>query len=86
VRAEFEAGGDIGRLEDELGDVLVVTANLARHAGIDFSRALRRANAKFEHRFRRMEALAAAQGRSLDELGLDAQEMLWRQAKVDEAG
>jgi ATP diphosphatase len=86
VRAEFEAGGDIGRLEDELGDVLFVTANLARHAGIDFSRALRRANAKFEHRFRRMEALAAAQGRSLDELGLDAQEMLWRQAKVDEAG
>jgi ATP diphosphatase len=84
VRAEFESGADADRLEDELGDVLFVTANLARHAGVDFSRALRRANAKFERRFRRMEALAAMQGRPLAELGLDAQELLWRQAKADE--
>ncbi|HEV2623408.1 MAG TPA: nucleoside triphosphate pyrophosphohydrolase [Frateuria sp.] len=84
VRAEFEGGANADRIEDELGDVLFVTANLARHAGVDFSRALRRANAKFERRFRRMEALAAMQGRPLAELGLDAQELLWRQAKSDE--
>ena len=86
VRAEFAAGAQLERLEDELGDVLFVTANLARHAGVDFSQALRRANAKFERRFRHMEALAASQGRPLAERSLDEQEALWRQAKADEAG
>jgi ATP diphosphatase len=84
VRAEFDAGADTARLEDELGDVLFVTANLARHAGVDFSRALRRANAKFERRFRCMETLAAGEGRPLAERSLDEQEALWRQAKAVE--
>lgn len=86
VRAEFARGAPLDRLEDELGDVLFVTANLARHAGVDFSQALRRANAKFERRFRHMEALAAVQGRPLAGRSLDEQEALWRQAKADEAG
>lgn len=85
VRAEFDAGADAGRLEDEIGDVLFVTANLARHAGIDFSRALRRANAKFERRFRQMETLAAAEGRPLDERNLAEQESLWQRAKAAES-
>src|SRR5690349_6988891 len=84
VRTEFERGADADRLEDELGDVLFVTANLARHAGVDFSRALRRANAKFERRFRAMEALAAAEGRALAERSLEEQEALWQQAKREE--
>lgn len=81
VRAEFAAGAVVERLEDELGDVLFVTANLARHAGVDFSRALRRANAKFERRFRQMETLAASEGRPLAERSLQEQEALWQQAK-----
>jgi ATP diphosphatase len=81
VRAEFAAGANADRLEDELGDVLFVTANLARYAGIDFSRALRRANAKFERRFRHMEALAAAEGRPFAERSLEEQEALWQRAK-----
>lgn len=84
VRAEFAAGADSERLEDELGDVLFVTANLARHAGVDFSRALRRANAKFERRFRHMETLAAAEGRPLAGRSLEEQEALWQHAKVAE--
>jgi ATP diphosphatase len=84
VRAEFDRDADIERLEDELGDVLFVTANLARHAGVDFSRALRRANAKFERRFRTMEALAAAEGRPLAERKLEEQEALWQEAKRGE--
>ncbi|HEX7732453.1 MAG TPA: nucleoside triphosphate pyrophosphohydrolase [Rhodanobacter sp.] len=85
VRAEFEAGADPARLEDEIGDVLFVVANLARHAGVDFSRALRHANAKFERRFRRMEQLAAGEGGTLAERDLAAQEALWRRAKQDES-
>lgn len=84
VRAEFDAGADLARLEDEIGDVLFVVANLARHAGVDFSRALRHANAKFERRFRRMEQLAAGEGGVLAERDLVAQEALWRRVKQDE--
>ena len=84
VRAEFDADADPARLQDEIGDVLFVAANLARHAGVDFSRALRHANAKFERRFRRMEQLAADAGSTLAGYDLAAQEALWQRAKQDE--
>ena len=84
VRAEFASGGDAARLTDEIGDVLFVCVNLARHAGVDFSQALRHANAKFERRFRRMEALAAAQGETLDGQSLAEQDALWDAAKAEE--
>jgi len=93
VRAEFDAlaaaHGDAAvrdRLEDELGDLLFVAANLARHAGVDVGAALRRANHKFERRFRAMEALAAAEGTCIDGLALDAQEALWERVKRAERG
>jgi ATP diphosphatase len=72
------------RLEDELGDVLFVCANLARHAKVDVGSALRRANAKFERRFRRMEQLAQAEGVRLQDLPLDVQEDYWMRAKRGE--
>jgi ATP diphosphatase len=85
VRAEFAAGADTARLQDEIGDVLFVVVNLARHAGVDFSQALRHANAKFERRFRAMERMAAAEGTPLAERDLEAQEQLWQRAKRGEA-
>ncbi|RUL73955.1 nucleoside triphosphate pyrophosphohydrolase [Dyella choica] len=84
VAAEFEAGADPTRLEDEIGDVLFVAVNLARHAKVDFARALKHANKKFERRFRRMEQLAAADGEPLAAQGLAEQEALWRRAKAEE--
>ncbi len=80
-----EAGKE--RIEDEIGDMLFVLVNLCRHTETDFNRALRRANAKFERRFRAMEALAREAGGALSALDLDAQEALWRRAKkADQAG
>lgn len=91
VRAELEAvdadPGDPaarGRLEEEIGDLLFVTANLARHARVDVGSALRRANLKFERRFRAMEALATAEGTSLPALPLEAQEAYWARVKREE--
>ncbi len=84
VRAEFANGADPARLEDEIGDVLFVMVNLARHAGVDFPRALRHANAKFERRFRRMEQLASEDGRELATCSLAEQERLWQRAKSAE--
>ncbi|WP_395683209.1 nucleoside triphosphate pyrophosphohydrolase [Dokdonella sp.] len=86
VRAEFAAGADAARLTDEIGDVLFVCVNLARHAKVDVSQALRHANAKFEKRFRRMEAFAAAEGGALAERPLAAQDALWNRAKAEERG
>jgi ATP diphosphatase len=72
------------RLEDEIGDLLFVCANVARHAKVDPGNALRRANAKFERRFRAMEALAASDGVQLADLALDAQDRYWDRAKAAE--
>ena len=82
VRAEF-ASGDAARLTDEIGDLLFVCVNVARHGKVDFSQALRGANAKFERRFRRMEQLAAAGG-GLAGLTLAQQDALWDRAKTEE--
>ena len=72
------------RLEDEIGDLLFVCANLARHAKVDPGTALRRANRKFERRFRAMEALALAEGVRLVDLTLEQQERYWLLAKAQE--
>ncbi|APO94685.1 nucleoside triphosphate hydrolase [Xanthomonas vesicatoria] len=88
LRVEFARGpvaDNQARLEDELGDVLFVCANLARHAEVDVGAALRHANLKFERRFRAMETRALAQGTTLDTLSLSAQEALWQQVKRDES-
>jgi ATP diphosphatase len=84
LRAEFAEGKGHAALEDELGDVLFVCANLARHGKVDFGAALRRANAKFERRFRRMEAMAGEEGIALSSLSLAAQDAYWNRAKREE--
>jgi len=72
------------RLSDEIGDVLFVTVNLARLARVDYSQAMRGANAKFERRFRRMEALAHADGTQLEGQSLAEQDAYWERAKADD--
>ncbi|GAA0722380.1 nucleoside triphosphate pyrophosphohydrolase [Dokdonella soli] len=84
VRAEFTDGADAQRLTDEIGDVLFVCVNLARHAKVDVSHALRHANAKFERRFRRMEAIAMTSGETLAGKPLAEQDALWNRAKAEE--
>jgi ATP diphosphatase len=73
-------------VEDEIGDLLFVAMNLARKAKVDPGTALRRANAKYERRFRQMEALARAQGREFSALSLEEQSALWNEAKRIERG
>jgi MazG family protein len=78
------AGGDPAEIEDEVGDLLFVAANLARRLDIDPEQALRKANAKFERRFRAMEAAAAAEGVDFASLSLDDQEAYWQRVKATE--
>ncbi len=76
--AEVEAALDDDAREDEVGDLLFAVVNFARHLKVDPEVALRRANAKFEHRFRKVEDLADAplMGQSIEALDL-----LWERAK-----
>jgi MazG family protein len=71
------------RVRDELGDVLFVMANLARHLGVEPETALQATNAKFKRRFEAMEAAAQSRGLSLRELTLDEQDELWERVKRD---
>jgi ATP diphosphatase len=72
------------RLEDEIGDLFFALVNLARHLGVDPEQALRGTSLKFERRFRRIDELLEAQGRTLSEASLDEMEALWQQAKAEE--
>ena len=84
VSVEIDRGSDPARLEDELGDVLFTCVNLARKLGTDPETALRRTNAKFERRFRDVETFAVKDGKSLNDLDIEALEALWERAKEAE--
>jgi nucleoside triphosphate diphosphatase len=84
VRAELATGGPQERLADEVGDLLFAAANLARHLGIDGETALRRANQKFERRFRAIEEALRAAGRNLEDASLEEMEEIWQRTKARE--
>ena len=67
---------------EELGDMLFVLANLARHYGVDPEAALRGANAKFERRFRFIEDKLKDSGKAPAESDLEEMDALWDAAKA----
>ena len=79
------ASGDHDAIEDEIGDLLFVIANLARKLDVDAESALRRANLKFVRRFRDVETRLTAAGLSLEAASLDEMEAAWQATKRDEA-
>ncbi len=81
MEAEIKGNAPAGRIKDELGDLLFVCVNLARRLEVDPESALRHANAKFERRFKAVEAMLAAQGKKPENTPLDEMEALWGEAK-----
>ena len=65
------------QVEEEMGDLLFVMANLARHLGVDPEQALRRTNAKFERRFNAVEEKLQASGKPIEEATLAEMDALW---------
>ncbi|NKX46251.1 nucleoside triphosphate pyrophosphohydrolase [Roseicyclus persicicus] len=80
--AEIRDGADADRIEDEMGDLLFVMANLARHLKVDPEAALRRANAKFTRRFAFIEARLAEAGKRPEDSDLAEMDALWNAAKA----
>lgn len=68
-------------IEEEFGDLLFAVVNLARHLDIDPENALCNANAKFERRFRDMEATIEGKGRRVKDFSLETLDREWRAAK-----
>ena len=75
---------DQSAMEEEYGDLLFVMANLARHLGVDPEAAMRRVNAKFERRFRGIEAALSEEGRKPEDATLEEMDALWNQIKAQE--
>ncbi len=87
LRAELPrpaATPDLNRIEDEIGDIFFVLVNLARKLHVSSESALARANAKFERRFRAMEAILIAAGETPEMAGLKKMEDLWCRVKLSE--
>jgi len=74
------------RLEDEIGDLLFVTVNIARFLKVDSESALKRANRKFKSRFQHMESQLEKAGKRLEDASLAEMEDLWQHAKAETDG
>lgn len=71
-------------LEEEIGDLFFACVNLARHRGVDAEAALRKANTKFEKRFRKVEELLLPSG-GLQKASLSEMDKAWNAVKELEA-
>jgi nucleoside triphosphate diphosphatase len=74
--------GDRAHIREELGDLLFVAVNLARHLGVEPESALNQASRKFERRFHYIEKQVAESGRRLDQCALEELDALWDEAKI----
>ena len=81
--AELAAATTADEKREELGDLLLVVTNLARHHGVEAEGALRAAAAKFRDRFRRVERMARERRVQLRELSLTQLDELWDAAKAE---
>jgi len=78
--AEVATATNQAEREEEIGDLLFAVVNWARHLGVNSEAALRAGNAKFERRFKAMEAADPG----FSERDLAAQEALWLEVKATE--
>lgn len=82
VEAELHRPVNEEALTEELGDLMFAVVNLSRHLKRDPEQTLRKANDKFEKRFRLLEQLALAQGKQTQDCSLDELEELWQKVKA----
>lgn len=73
--------GNSDAISDELGDLLFVCMNIARHAKVDAEMALRRTNRKFINRFNYVSEQMKSAGIEMDSQQLDRMEYFWQQSK-----
>lgn len=75
--------GDKTNIAEEIGDLLFVIMNLARHLDVEPETALNKTNRKFRQRFKYIEDELKSQGKTLDDADLKEMDDLWNQAKTN---
>jgi ATP diphosphatase len=73
--------GDITHASDELGDVLFVCVNIARHLKIEAEMSLRHTNQKFIRRFDYVKQQMQSSDINMSQQALDQMEAFWQQSK-----
>lgn len=76
------SAGETENAAEEIGDLLFVVMNLARHLDVEPETALKKTNRKFRKRFKFIEDELKRQGTSLDAASLEEMDALWNRAKV----
>ncbi len=78
------AENDTVNIEEEIGDMMFCLVNLGRMLGVDCETSLRKANDKFELRFKGIEKEVKSQGKDMTHASLDEMELLWQSQKQKE--
>jgi ATP diphosphatase len=78
------AGESDAAKQEELGDILFVMANVARHLKLDPETALRKANEKFTRRFAYIERRLAEQGKTCEQSSLEEMDALWDEIRAED--
>ena len=84
LEAELESPEKVEKIQEELGDLIFTCVNLVRYLAFDPEQTLRRANSKFERRFRYMEKRINESGNAIENATQEEMETYWEQAKVNE--
>ncbi|HSC55245.1 MAG TPA: nucleoside triphosphate pyrophosphohydrolase [Phnomibacter sp.] len=82
---EAEAEGKQEAIEEEFGDLMFSLINYARFLHIDPETALERTNKKFKNRFMKIEAVAAANNTSLEQMTLAEMDAIWNRIKHEDS-
>ncbi len=73
--------GDKAAIGEEIGDLMFVCVNLARHAGVNAEISLRQTNLKFQRRFAYVQQQMSAAGIEMEQHQLEQMERFWQEAK-----
>ena len=76
-------GGDVEKVEEELGDLLFAVVNVCRFLKVNHEEALNKTLNKFIDRFEKMEEYSNKMGKKLEEMTLEEMDKLWDKAKQD---
>mgnify|MGYP003381797815 FL=1 len=86
--AELKSAIERGKkdnIDEEIGDLLFVVMNLARHLDVEPETALNKTNRKFRQRFKFIEDELKREGKSLDDAELKEMDDLWNKSKAQKA-
>ena len=83
LKSALGEGAPVAKLQDELGDILFVVANLARKLGVDPEAALTGTNLKFSRRFEKIEQALSAKGKTTAQSSLEEMDAIWTASKAE---